>query len=154
MTVSAQPRKGSRANITYNSRPHHCRRPWRRVVYGSMSVQWEPDQYAPPPAALPIVGCLQAAIAVVAGLAAQVAGAHACQPQGLPLAETADPQFTNDLVTRRDGCHLLLSTSRIASTSSIELPRSFFSLEFPASSAFRRCTSDTFMPPNLAFQKQ
>ena len=43
-------------------------------------------------------------------------------------------------------------TSRMASISSIEFASSFLSFVFSASRPFRRCASDTFMPPNFAFQ--
>ena len=91
-------------------------------------------------------------VVTVAGLVAQGAGAHAHQPQGLAVAQASLLQLPHDLATRRHGHYFALSTSRIASISSIELASSFLSFVFSASSAFRRCASDTFMPPNLAFQ--
>jgi len=93
-----------------------------------------------------------AAVAVVAGPVTQCAGAHAHQPQGLAFAQALFLQLPHDLSTCRHGHCFPLSTSRIASISSIELASSYFSFVFSVSSAFRRWASNTFMLPNLAFQ--
>jgi len=94
----------------------------------------------------------QPAVAIVTGLVAQGAGALAHQPQSLAFAQTSFLQLPHDLAARRHGHYFPLSTSRIASISSMELASGFFSFVLSASSAFSRWASDTFMPPNLAFQ--
>ncbi|EWS53488.1 hypothetical protein X551_03718 [Methylibium sp. T29] len=73
-------------------------------------------------------------------------------PSHTAFAQASLLQLLHHLATRRHGRYFPLSTSRIASISSIELASSFFSFVFSSSSAFSRCASETFMPPNLAFQ--
>lgn len=77
---------------------------------------------------------------------------HVQQLQGASLAQPTGLQPPHAFALGRHGAHFPLSTSRNASTSSILFASSFFSLLFSASSVFSRCASDTFMPPNFAFQ--
>ena len=65
----------------------------------------------------------QGHIAVAARAVAQGARAHAHQPQCLTFAQAQSLQLPHDLASCRHGHYFPFSTSRIASTSSIELAR-------------------------------
>ena len=58
--------------------------------------------------------------------------------QPMALGQPVRTQFRHERPSRRHGGHFPLSTSRRASTSSMELASSRFSLPFSASSAFSR----------------
>lgn len=84
----------------------------------------------------------------------QGAGAYAHQPQGSAFAQAQTLQLPHDLAMRSYDHYFALSASRIVSISSIELASSFLSFVLSIFSAFRRCASETFVLPNLAFQAQ